>query len=116
MGKEEPVLAAIRHEPRYYHRGHREHGGGELWRGRSLCRQSIRHEPVSPDDASAASRRISGRVVRTPLVRLNADLGPAEVFLKLENLQPVGSFKLRGRHERGAPDPPGRSLQTGCGR
>ena len=57
---------------------------------------AIYHEPVSPDDASAASRRISGRVVRTPLVRLNADLGPAEVFLKLENLQPVGSFKLRG--------------------
>jgi threonine dehydratase len=33
--------------------------------------------------------------VRTPLVRLNAD-APAEIWLKLENLQPIGSFKIRG--------------------
>jgi threonine dehydratase len=33
--------------------------------------------------------------VRTPLIRLQHD-GPAEIFLKLENLQPIGSFKLRG--------------------
>ena len=56
----------------------------------------IRYEPVSPDGATAAQRRISGRVVRTPLVRLNVDSAPVEIFLKLENLQPVGSFKLRG--------------------
>ena len=56
----------------------------------------ICHEPVSPDGATAAQRRISGRVVRTPLVRLNVDSAPVEIFLKLENLQPVGSFKLRG--------------------
>ncbi len=56
----------------------------------------IRHEPVSPDEADGARRRISGRVVRTPLVPLNLDSAPGEVFLKLENLQPVGSFKLRG--------------------
>jgi len=34
--------------------------------------------------------------LRTPLIRLNADGGPAEIYLKLENLQPIGSFKLRG--------------------
>jgi threonine dehydratase len=34
--------------------------------------------------------------VRTPLVRLNAPEAPAEIWLKLENLQPFGSFKLRG--------------------
>ncbi len=34
-------------------------------------------------------------MVRTPLLRLQHD-GPGEVFLKLENLQPIGSFKLRG--------------------
>jgi threonine dehydratase len=39
---------------------------------------------------------ISGFAIRTPLVRLNvADL-PAEIYLKLENLQPIGSFKIRG--------------------
>jgi threonine dehydratase len=35
--------------------------------------------------------------IRTPLVRLNFD-GPAEIYLKLENLQPIGSFKIRGAY------------------
>ncbi len=43
----------------------------------------------------AAHARIARDVVRTPLVRLGVD-GPAEIYLKLENLQPIGSFKLRG--------------------
>ena len=34
-------------------------------------------------------------VVRTPLLRLQVD-APAEIYLKLESLQPIGSFKLRG--------------------
>jgi len=34
--------------------------------------------------------------VRTPLVRLDAPESPAEIYLKLENLQPIGSFKIRG--------------------
>jgi threonine dehydratase len=33
--------------------------------------------------------------VRTPLLRLYVD-APAEIYLKLENLQPIGSFKIRG--------------------
>ena len=53
------------------------------------------HTQVPLDDIRAASRRIRGAALRTPLVRLNAD-APAELYLKLENLQPVGSFKLRG--------------------
>jgi threonine dehydratase len=47
------------------------------------------------DDILAARERLRGVVLRTPLVRLNVD-GPAEIYLKLENLQPIGSFKLRG--------------------
>ena len=43
-----------------------------------------------------ARERIKGQVLRTPLVRLNVDDLPAEIFLKLENLQPTGSFKVRG--------------------
>src|SRR5690242_8493317 len=43
-----------------------------------------------------ARERIEGEVLRTPLVRLNVDEAPGEVFLKLENLQPTGSFKVRG--------------------
>ena len=48
------------------------------------------------DDVRAARERLAGVIVRTPLVRLNADNAPAEIWLKLENLQPIGSFKLRG--------------------
>jgi len=39
---------------------------------------------------------IAKTAIRTPLVRLNVDTAPAEIYLKLENLQPIGSFKLRG--------------------
>jgi threonine dehydratase len=41
---------------------------------------------------------IAGTAVRTPLVRLNAPEAPADIYLKLENLQPIGSFKIRGAY------------------
>ena len=44
----------------------------------------------------ASAERIADTVLRTPLIRLHHEAGPAEVYLKLENLQPIGSFKLRG--------------------
>src|SRR5215213_9338252 len=47
-------------------------------------------------DIEEARRRISGVAIRTPLVRLNVFDAPAEIYLKLENLQPIGSFKIRG--------------------
>jgi threonine dehydratase len=43
-----------------------------------------------------ARRVIAGTAIPTPLVRLNVDSAPAEIYLKLENLQPIGSFKIRG--------------------
>jgi threonine dehydratase len=55
-------------------------------------------QPASIDAIRAAQKRIAPLVVRTPLVRLgtqwDANGGP-EIWLKLENLQPIGSFKLR---------------------
>lgn len=47
-------------------------------------------------EIQAAQRMIAGSAIRTPLVRLNYREAPAKVFLKLENLQPIGSFKIRG--------------------
>ena len=47
-------------------------------------------------EIEAARERIDGAAVRTPLVRLYADDAPAEIYLKLELLQPIGSFKIRG--------------------
>lgn len=44
----------------------------------------------------SARETIKGSAIRTPLVRLNTREGPAEIYLKLENLQPIGSFKIRG--------------------
>ncbi len=54
------------------------------------------HAPVPLSEVEAAQKRIVGAAVRTPLVRLNLDEAPAEIYLKLENMQPVGSFKIRG--------------------
>ncbi|WP_027802108.1 hydroxyectoine utilization dehydratase EutB [Paraburkholderia dilworthii] len=53
---------------------------------------------LSLADVYRACRRIEGRVCRTPLVEspsLSAIAG-TPVFLKLETVQPTGSFKLRG--------------------
>ena len=41
---------------------------------------------------------IAGTAVRTPLVKLHAPESEAEIYLKLENLQPIGSFKIRGAY------------------
>jgi threonine dehydratase len=43
-----------------------------------------------------ARQSIAGAAIRTPLVRLNTSDAAAEIYLKLENLQPIGSFKIRG--------------------
>jgi threonine dehydratase len=52
------------------------------------------------DEARAARERLAGAALRTPLIRIDADASDAEIFLKLENLQPIGSFKLRGALNR----------------
>ena len=56
-------------------------------------------EPVRPIELSeirAARERIAKTIVRTPLIRL--ELGPEfpDIRLKLENLQPINAYKLRG--------------------
>jgi len=44
-----------------------------------------------------ARKHVYEAAIRTPLVRLNHN-GPAEIYLKLECLQPIGSFKIRGAY------------------
>ena len=53
-------------------------------------------DEVRLEDIHAARDRLTGLVVRTPLVRLDVPDAAGEIWLKLENLQPIGSFKLRG--------------------
>jgi threonine dehydratase len=47
------------------------------------------------DEILRARDTIAGLVTRTPLIRLDVD-AEADLYLKLETLQPVNSFKLRG--------------------
>jgi threonine dehydratase len=47
------------------------------------------------DDLAAARNNIRGRAIRTPLLKLNADIPGSNIYIKLENLQPLGSFKIR---------------------
>ncbi len=48
------------------------------------------------DALRAAQRRAGVHALRTPLVRLPTRPGEREIWLKLETLQPIGSFKIRG--------------------
>lgn len=52
-------------------------------------------QPISLEAIEAARDRIAGTIVRTPLLELQGTTGP-KIFLKMENLQPINSFKLRG--------------------
>ena len=52
-------------------------------------------QQISVSQIEEARERIRGTVVRTPLVRLNLE-AQCEIYLKLECLQPTGSFKVRG--------------------
>lgn len=47
------------------------------------------------DEVAAARRNISGFALRTPLLKLAVDIPGTHIYLKLENLQPLGSFKIR---------------------
>ena len=53
-------------------------------------------EAIPLESIQEARDRIAGSALRTPLIRLDVEDAPAEIWLKLENLQPIGSFKLRG--------------------
>ncbi len=54
------------------------------------------HSVIPLEVVQAARSRIAATIVRTPLIRLNLPGTPCKICLKMENLQPVGSFKIRG--------------------
>jgi threonine dehydratase len=59
-----------------------------------MARPDVR--PILLSDVHAARARIAGSVIRTPLVKLELGPGSPDIRLKLENLQPINSYKLRG--------------------
>jgi len=52
--------------------------------------------PITLAEMRDAQKRIAGTVVRTPLVRLDLGPGTPDIRLKLETLQPINAYKLRG--------------------
>jgi threonine dehydratase len=52
--------------------------------------------PVTIDEIRAARERIRNVAIRTPLIRLRHDAAVPEIWLKLETLQPINAFKIRG--------------------
>ena len=56
---------------------------------------TVRNIPAGMIDD--ARKHVYEAAIRTPLVRLNYD-GPADIYLKLECLQPIGAFKIRGAY------------------
>ena len=59
----------------------------------------------------AARARIADTIVRTPLIELQGTTGP-RIFLKMENLQPINSFKLRGAANAVAMLDPGQRVSS----
>src|SRR5271157_5859760 len=55
---------------------------------------------VSLDDIRAAQKLLTGIAVRTPLFEWTDAADQRKLFLKLENLQPIGAFKLRGAYNK----------------
>src|SRR5215467_9768167 len=51
---------------------------------------------ITIDEIERARERIARTAVRTPLLRLDTGPGRPDIRLKLENLQPTNSYKLRG--------------------
>jgi threonine dehydratase len=62
---------------------------------------------VTLENIRSAQARLNGVAVRIPLLELNLpDTNGRHLFLKLENLQPIGAFKLRGAYNKIASLPP----------
>jgi threonine dehydratase len=55
---------------------------------------------VSLHDIRAAQALLHGIAVRTPLFEWTGAADQRKLFLKLENLQPIGAFKLRGAYNK----------------
>src|SRR5258707_12636871 len=52
--------------------------------------------PIELAEIQEARGRIAGTILRTPLVKLELGPGYPDIRLKLENLQPINAYKLRG--------------------
>jgi threonine dehydratase len=69
----------------------------------SVLATALRSRRIPLEAVRDAATAVYDAAVRTPLIRIDLDAefgsrGPAELYLKLEVLQPIGSFKIRGAY------------------
>jgi threonine dehydratase len=67
--------------------------------GTSSLQDKLHERNIPLEAILAARQRVYQAAIRTPLVRLYYDNAPAEIYLKLESCQPIGSFKIRGAYK-----------------
>ena len=76
--------------------------GADAWRQYTdVTTQETYPDQVTLDDVRAAANALIGVAVRTPLLAFgdfDDDVGASRVWLKPENLQPIGAFKIRGAY------------------
>ncbi len=58
----------------------------------------LTYKPIPLAEIETARDRTRAAVIRSPLVKLDYEDAPAEIYLKLECLQPIRAFKLRGAY------------------
>jgi threonine dehydratase len=75
-------------------RRRRRTGRDASWSSGAAATKAI--EAIPLEAIRAARGRLAGVARRTPLVPLESDGAAGQIWLKLENLQPIGSFKIRG--------------------
>ena len=56
----------------------------------------LKYNIVNIHKIENAKKRIKDKILRTPLVKLNYEKNNCEIYLKLESIQSIGSFKIRG--------------------
>jgi threonine dehydratase len=64
------------------------------------ARHSETTSMVTVEDLRAAQSLLRGVAVRTPLLEWTDSADSRKLYLKLENLQPIGAFKLRGAYNK----------------
>jgi len=56
----------------------------------------VKYDVIPISEIKNAKKRIKDKILRTPIVKLNYQRKNCEIYLKLESIQSIGSFKIRG--------------------
>ena len=82
------------------HHRNKNYGPPSVGRGMGIRKAARIARMVTLDDIRAAQTRLRDITVHTPLFEWTSTGSQRQLFLKLENLQPIGAFKLRGAYNK----------------